>query len=98
LQTKKKSKNLIVLDIRTAQEFSVEYIPNSILIDFYNNNFSKNLDKLDKSKTYLLYCRSGNRSGRAKAIMRKLGFQKVLNIVGGIRLWKYKGFPVVKNK
>jgi len=54
------------------------------------------LNNLDKNKTYLIYCRSGARSGSALDIMAELNFREVYNILGGINQWKAEGFPTVK--
>jgi len=80
-------RGVIVLDVRTAQENSKIRIPNSLLIDFYKPNFIDNIEKLDKSKTYLVYCRSGNRSYSACKQMKEMGFEKVFNLVHGIICW-----------
>jgi len=49
---------------------------------------------LDKNKTYLIYCRTGHRSGIAKSIFKQLGFREVENMVGGINRWKEEGYFV----
>jgi rhodanese-related sulfurtransferase len=54
--------------------------------------------RLDRDKTYLLYCRSGNRSGRALALMKKLGFKRVTHMFGGVVAWQRKGYALVKAK
>ena len=46
------------------------------------------LEKLDKTKNYYVYCRSGNRSGQACAIMKNLGFDKAFNLQGGFMNWE----------
>ena len=88
--------NLVILDIRTPEEFNREHIKGAINIDYYANNFETELNKLDKSKTYIMYCRSGNRSRNAMRTFQKLGFQKVYNVLGGISSWTSKGYKVVK--
>lgn len=85
--------DLIILDLRTSNEFSVNHLANSVNLNFYSKNFRTDLDKLDKSKKYLIYCRSGQRSGVALGIMEKLGFQTVYDF-GGILTWIEKGLPV----
>lgn len=81
-------KNAIVIDVRTQQENSDKRIPGSILIDIYRPNFLQKIEKLNKSKTYLVYCRSGNRSNTACKQMKQLGFEKVYNLKSGINGWK----------
>ncbi|MDO8368221.1 MAG: rhodanese-like domain-containing protein [Saprospiraceae bacterium] len=73
----------VLLDVRTAGEFSGGTIPGSKNIDFLSPTFSTNVKKLDKDATYFLFCRSGNRSGQACKIMHSMGFD-VRNLSGGI--------------
>lgn len=83
----KSEDDLVILDVRTPQEVMAEKIGEPINLDFYNPNFTQELDKLDKEKTYLVYCRSGSRSSSAMEIMKELGFKKVYNLSGGIMGW-----------
>lgn len=80
--------NLIIIDIRTTDEYNVYHLQNAINIDFYAETFADKLDALDKNKTYLIYCRTGKRTGtdenNALALMQKLGFTDVYNMLGGI--------------
>ena len=85
-----------ILDIRTPGEFQSGHLANSILIDFYSKNFADQLSRLDKEKTFLIYCRSGNRSTRSLELFKKLKFQNVYHMSSGIRAWKSEGFSVVK--
>ena len=88
--------NFIIFDVRTPAEFKSGRIENSINLDYYTKTFQKDLDKLDKEKTYLVYCRSGNRSGRTLPLMKKLNFHEAYNMTGGIGVWYSQKFPVVK--
>ena len=56
-------------------------------IDYYNSTFKEELDKLDKTKPLLLYCRSGNRSGKAGKIATNLGFKEIYDLEGGYSAW-----------
>lgn len=81
--------NSVVLDVRTQGEVDLGIIPNAIHIDIYKGQgFIYELEELDKTKTYFVYCRSGARSGQACAIMNQLGFDNAYNLVGGINEWK----------
>ena len=81
--------NAVVLDVRTDAEVAEGIIPNAIQINIYEGQgFVYKLEELDKSKNYYVYCRSGNRSGQACAIMNQLGFENAYNLVGGILEWK----------
>jgi rhodanese-related sulfurtransferase len=81
--------NSIVLDVRTQDEVDEGIIPNSIHLDIYRGqDFINELEKLDKTKNYYVYCRSGNRSGQACVIMNQLGFDNAYNLVGGMNEWE----------
>ena len=86
----------MILDVRTPDEFNEGHIANAVNIDYYSDSFRGDLDRLDKEKTYLLYCRSGSRSGRVLPLMGELGFERVYNIGGGFVQWEMKGFPAAK--
>ena len=65
--------NSVLIDVRTQAEHYDAKIPNSQLIDLMNPHFIDEISKLDKNKSYFLYCRSGNRSYHAAREMSKLG-------------------------
>ncbi len=79
--------NPIVLDVRAPEELSEGFIPNYRQINFFNTSFREEVERLDRSKTYLVYCRSGNRSGKACQMMSKMGFENLYNLRGGIQAW-----------
>jgi rhodanese-related sulfurtransferase len=79
--------DFVILDIRTPNEFNARHIPNAINIDFYARDFKAKLNELDKDKTYLVYCRSANRSGQAIPTFKELGFKNVYHMLGGISKW-----------
>lgn len=80
--------NGVLLDVRTQEEYDSGYIPNSMLIDIMGGDFAEEIAKLDKSKNYYVYCRSGNRSGQACAYMASIGFSgELYNLAGGILGW-----------
>lgn len=80
IKTINTSTNLILLDVRTAEEYSSGYIPNSVNIDVLSSDFKSKIELLDKNKEYLIYCRSGNRSTIASSIMATNGFIKIYNL------------------
>lgn len=81
--------NAFILDVRTPEEVEEGYIPNASNIDIYlGQDFLAELEKLDKSKNYYVYCRSGNRSRQACAIMNSVGFDNAYNLEGGILEWE----------
>lgn len=78
-----------VIDVRTPGEVSETYITEAdYFIDVNGASFTSNIEKLDKNKTYIVYCRSGARSSNAANYMIKNGFANVYNLSGGILGWK----------
>jgi len=91
-----KSGDLIILDVRTDSEYKSGHLEGAINIDYYSENLETLLNKLDKTKPILVYCKSGARSRRTTNIMEGLGFKKIYNMEGGILDWEYEGLPAVK--
>ena len=87
--------DFIILDIRTPNEYSSGHIERAELLDFYSDSFQQELDELEKTRAYLIYCRSGNRTGTAMKMMQSLGFTEVYNMLGGIGRWAREGYPVI---
>ncbi len=84
----KTEKKAIVIDVRTPAEWQQGVIEGtSLFIDYNNPSFKQQLAKLDKSKTYVVYCRSGGRSAGASQVMVDNGFKNVINMQGGIMSW-----------
>lgn len=90
--------NFVVLDVRTPEEYDEGHIEGAINIDYYHPGFQSEVKKLDRSKTYLLYCRTGNRSGSAFRLFEDLRFQDVYHMEGGTSRWKREGLPLVTKK
>ena len=84
-----------MLDVRTDGEFAEGHLENAVQLDFYRDDFRDRLAELDPDVPYLLYCRSGNRSGHTLAIMEELGFSDVTDVDGGIVAWADAGLPVI---
>lgn len=76
-----------IIDVRTPNEFENGHIENAVNIDFKAADFIENISALNKNKTLLIYCRSGNRSGKAAKIMDSLGFTKIYDLEGGFMNW-----------
>ena len=84
-----KDTNAVILDVRTEEEIEEGRIPNALNLDIYKGQeFIDELEKLDKTKNYYVYCRSGNRSGQACAIMNSKGFENAYNLQGGFMNWE----------
>ena len=77
-----------VLDVRTPEEVAEGKIANALEIDYRGENFEEKIKALNKSDSYIVYCRSGKRSAESSTIMAKLGFKKVHNMEGGILAWE----------
>ena len=92
-----KEAGVVTLDVRTPAEFAEGHIEGARLIDFQSGNFESEIAGLDKEATYAVYCRSGNRSGQAVAIMHDAGFHNVYNLEGGVIDWANEGMTLVQN-
>ncbi|MFZ6000697.1 MAG: rhodanese-like domain-containing protein [Bacteroidota bacterium] len=84
----------VIIDVRTPEEFTSGNLPNSLNIDFKNPEFEQNISLLDKEKTYLVYCASGVRSGKAANLMIEKGFKSVYALDGGLNAWQKAGMPM----
>jgi rhodanese-related sulfurtransferase len=96
IQKNKVNSNFVIVDVRTPEEFQDGHIEGAINVDFRSGNFPNEIDRLDKNKTYFVYCRTGNRSYDAVAVMGPLGFRSIVRLDGDITGWKSAGLPVVK--
>ncbi len=90
-------KDAVVLDVRTPEEYAGGYIANATNIDFRSSDFETEISKLDKDKTYLVYCLSGKRSASAKDVMVQKGFKNVINLDGGILAWQVANLPLTQS-
>jgi rhodanese-related sulfurtransferase len=82
------NENSIIIDVRTEHEVAEGIIPDAINIDIYGGQiFIDKINKLDKSKSYFLYCKAGSRSSQACSLMNQLGFDKTYNLLGGFINW-----------
>ena len=79
-----KDKDVLIIDVRTLAEWNSGYLENAIHIPLDTIEKNITLTELDKNKEIYLYCRSGNRSGKAASILQDLGYKNVTNI-GGIQ-------------
>jgi len=86
----------VVLDVRTPKEFGEERIQGAVMVDYKSPSFRDEIAKLDRGKTYLVYCRTGHRTEGAARVMRELGFRNVSVMMGGITKWKEAGFPTAR--
>lgn len=92
----KSNKDIVVLDVRTPEEFGSERIAGAINVDFRAADFAEKLAGLDKNKTYLVHCAAGGRSAKSRDIMQKAGFTSIYHMDGGMGAWESAGKPVEK--
>ena len=91
---------VIVLDVRTPEEYAIGHIEGALNINIAEADFSKRVSKLDRDKTYIIHCSANVKNGRsAKSleIMSSFGFDKLLNMEGGIIAWEQSGYPLVRS-
>lgn len=82
-------KDAVILDVRTEEEVEDGYIPEAKNIDIYKGQeFIDEIEKLDRDKSYYVYCRSGKRSAQACTLMDQKGFKETYNLIGGFSEWK----------
>lgn len=85
-QQKMKQPNVIVIDVRSAAEVATGFIKGTqLFLDAAEDDFEQKIEQLDKTKTYLVYCRIGNKSAMACSTMSKKGFQQLFVLSGGIK-------------
>lgn len=77
-----------LIDIRTPAEYAEHHLHGAINFDFYSVDFEKQLENLDKTHPYFIYCRTGSRTNTAMDIMKSLKFQEVYDMKGGIIAWE----------
>lgn len=85
-----------VLDVRTPEEFREGHIKGAKNIDYHAGDFAAKVKELDKSKPYLVHCKSGGRSTSSLATFKELGFEKVIHLDGGFTGWEAAKLPVEK--
>ena len=88
-------KDVVLLDVRTVDEFTQSHIPDALNIDVQGDYFTADISALDKSKSDAVYCRSGKRSVLASEEMDQIGIANVYNLTGGIMEWIESGRDTV---
>jgi rhodanese-related sulfurtransferase len=83
-----------VLDVRTPEEVAGGHIVGAINLDYNNANFKAEIAKLDKKRTYLVYCKVGMRSDQAAKLMKEAGFTHIYALEGGLDSWQEAGKPI----
>lgn len=93
IQRNKTNPNFVVIDDRLTSQFNDGHIQGAASIP-YVSDFAGRLGKLDKNKTYLVYCPT--RCGATSRTMKQLGFKDVYEIEGGLQAWMAEGLPIEK--
>jgi rhodanese-related sulfurtransferase len=88
--------DFVILDVRTPGEFAEGHINGAVSLDVQSPDFAKRLRALDRKRSYLVYCRTGNRSRRATLAMEELGFRSIFHMTEGIVKWKQQNLPVAR--
>jgi rhodanese-related sulfurtransferase len=92
-------KKSLLIDLRTDDELKNKgYIKGATQIDYFKKDAEMVISKLDKKKTYLIYCAGGGRSGECAELMQKSGFTRVVDLEKGFDDWKKKGFEIEMEK
>lgn len=92
----KEDENVILLDVRTQQEYYTEHVKGSKWIPL--DQVPYRLQELDKKKAiFACFCRTGNRSFKVCEFLRENGFDELYNVKGGIEAWKQAGYETVKS-
>ncbi|QGY42127.1 T9SS type A sorting domain-containing protein [Maribellus comscasis] len=85
--------NFVIIDVRTPSQWLAEHLQGSINRNYYDSDFTEQLDALPRHKTYLIHCQSGGRSSGTFTKMQNLGFAEVYDMQGGISSWKSASLP-----
>ncbi len=88
--------DVVVLDVRSPKETQSGHIEGAVFANYYDKDFAQQLAKLDKQTPYLLHCRSGGRSTKALATLKRLGFSNITHLDGGISAWQRAGLPLTR--
>jgi rhodanese-related sulfurtransferase len=85
----------VLIDLRTNEEIEKKgMIKGAVQIDYFSKNAESEIAKLDRKKTYLIYCAGGGRSSECAELMEKHGFKEVINLEKGFDAWKKSGYEV----
>jgi rhodanese-related sulfurtransferase len=95
-EAKMKNPEVLILDVRTPDEFNQGHIEGAKNINVLDKTFGEKLAELTQDQVVVVYCRSGSRSAKAQGIMVEQGFTETYNVQGGIMAWQAKGKKVVK--
>ena len=98
MQQRAGQKEFVVLDVRTSEEFAEGHLAGAVNVDLLAPDFVARLSALDRGRSYLVYCRTGNRSAKAVHTMEQLGFRTVSHMRDGIVGWEKKGWALSRGQ
>lgn len=93
----KSTPEMVVLDLRTADEFEMFYIVDAVNLDCESQFFERRIKRLDRDIPYLTHCHSGGRSIKALEQFKKHGFTNITHMDGGLREWMHAELPLISN-
>ncbi|UWX55570.1 rhodanese-like domain-containing protein [Maribacter litopenaei] len=83
-------KNVVLLDVRTPEEYQQGHLENSLNVNWYDSDFVQQVEGIDKDDTIYVYCKLGGRSAKAQEKLKSLGYKNVVNLEGGYDAWSSK--------
>jgi rhodanese-related sulfurtransferase len=98
MQQRARQEGFVVLDVRTPGEFREGHLAGAVNVDSLAPDFAARLTAMDRAKSYLVYCRTGNRSTKAVHTMKQLGFRSVYHMNDGIVGWEKKGLALPRGE
>ena len=87
---------VLLLDVRTPEEFTRGHLPGAVNLNFYDPAFREKLKNLVSTQPVLVYCAVGGRSAKAAQMLQDLRLPQVYNLSGGYTAWTKAGLPVKK--
>lgn len=96
VRANKSNKKFVILDVRTPEEFAEEHIENARNLSFDAENFKSEINKLHRNQKYLVYCKTGGKSGKTVNMMRENGLKEIYYLQGGLAKWKEANLPLTK--
>ncbi len=75
--------NVILVDVRTPEEYETGHIENALNINWYDEDFTAQFVNIPKEDVIYVYCKMGGRSSKAQQLLDSLGYKKVVNLEGG---------------
>ena len=88
-----KGDDLVIIDVSTPREYEALHLEGALNVSLLSRFFKARIELMDKSRTYVVYCKVGGRSKIAQKRMQQLGFRTVYNIIGGTLLWEEAELP-----